>query len=221
MAISTLILALFLQTAQTKSLACISLQDKQTTPLRSAAGFTAVLKMHSEDEHGKNTHLCETAYTLQIWQPDGTASTPFNFSSADDNWGRAVAFRIEGSSTDGNRVFAFISEGRYPAWIETVEFDMRSGARTQDIFLDRHFTRRLSRACAATLHHYGLSSSGLIVLASSAKDGCAQSQLWQLRPNKYKGGATTGGLVLPEYPDRLASDVGVILNPAVEKRAEQ
>jgi hypothetical protein len=170
--------------------------------------------MHSEDDHGKNTHLCETDYSLQITHPDGSVSPPFNFSSADDNWDRPIAFRVEGFSRDGRHVFVFIAENDYPGWVETVEYDMTSGARAKDISLDRHFTRQLSRACAATLHIVGISPAGPMVLGSSAKDGCARADLWQLSPNKTTG--PTGGAVLPEYPRRLTSNTRIVaLDPGV------
>jgi hypothetical protein len=219
MALSALPLALFLQTSQMKSFTCTTLvngvQDAQTAPLRSAAGLTVVLKMHSEDDHGKNTHLCETSYSLQISKAEDAAAAPINTSgtvrdlrvSADDDWDRPVTFRIDGFSQDGYRAFIFISEGRYPAWIEAMEYDMRSGSTFRDISLDRHFTRRLSSACASTLHISGTTLTGLI-LASSAKQGCTRTESWQLVPNKYKGGLA-GGLALSEHPKRLSSNTAV------------
>jgi hypothetical protein len=212
MALSALLLTLFLQPSQRKSFTCAALvngvQDAQTAPLRSAAGFTVVLKMHSEDDHGKNTHLCETSYSLQISKAKDEAAAPIQDLrfSADNEWGRPVTFRIDGFSKDGNRAFIFISEGRYPAWIEAIEYDMRSGSTLNDISLDRYFTHRLSPACASTLHISGTTLTGLIVLACSAKEGCTRAESWQLVPIKIKGGSFTGGDALPEYPKRLSSN---------------
>ncbi|RZU42127.1 hypothetical protein [Edaphobacter modestus] len=167
-----------------------------------------MLKMHREDDHGKNTHLCEANYSLQISRPDGSANPPFNGLSSDDNWDRPIVFRIEGFSMDGRDVFIVILEGAYPGSVDTIDYDMSSGSISREVSLDRHFTRRLSRACAATLHIAGISPKGLMVLGSSAKDGCPRAELWQLRPNKYKG-SLTGGLVLPEYPEQLSSSTGI------------
>jgi hypothetical protein len=212
MAFSALLLALFLQPSQMKSFTCTALvngvQDAQTAPLRSAAGLTVVLKMHSEDDHGKNTHLCETSYSVQISKARDEAAAPIQDLpfGATGEWDRPVTFRIDGFSEDGNRAFIFISEGHYPAWIEAIEYDMHSGSTLSDISLDRHFTHRLSPGCASTLHISGSTLTGLIVLASSAKDGCIRAESWQLAPNKYKGGSLTGGGTLPEYPKRLSSN---------------
>jgi hypothetical protein len=199
---STLLLMLFLQPAAVQSsgpgvLTC-GVRDAQTVPLRSRAGFTAMLKMHSEDDHSKNSHLCEADYALQLSRPAGSANPPFEFYGGDDDWDRPITFRIDGFSQDGHDVFVVILDGAYPGSVYTMDYDMSSGSIARDVSLDRHFTRRLSRACAATLHIAG-TSAGLMVLGSTAKDGCRRAELWQLSPNKDRG-----GLVLPEYPKQLS-----------------
>jgi hypothetical protein len=112
---STLLLMLFMQPAAVRSsapggLTC-GVRDAQTAPLRSSAGFTATLKMHSEDDHSKDSHLCAADYTLDISRPDGSITPPFNFYGSDDDWGRPIAFRIDGFSRDGHHVFVLILEG--------------------------------------------------------------------------------------------------------------
>lgn len=214
---STLLLMLFLQPAAVQlsgpaGLTC-GVRDAQAAPLRSSAGFTAMLKMHSEDDHRKNSHLCEADYSLQISHPDGSATPPFSVISSDDDWDRPIAFRIEGFSPDGRDVFVVILDGAYPGSVSAMDYNMSSGSISREVSLDRHFTRRLSRACAATLHIAGISPAGLMVLASSAKNGCHRAELWQLSPNKYKG-SLTDGLVLPKYPEQLSSGAGIAtLNP--------
>jgi hypothetical protein len=205
---STLLLMLFMHPAAVRSsgpggLTC-GVREAQTAPLRSSAGFTATLKMHSEDDHSKDSHLCAADYTLEISRPDGSITPPFNFYGSDDDWGRPIAFRIDGFSRDGHHVFVVILEGAYPGSIETMDYDMSSGSRSKDVSLDRHFTHHLSRACAETLHIAGISPKGLMVLGSSARDGCPRAELWQLSPNK-----STGGLVLPEYAKQLPSGAGI------------
>ena len=178
-------------------------RDVQTAPLRSSVGFTAILKMHGDDDHSKDTHLCEADYSLQISRPDGSANPPFNVTSDDAEWDRPLVFRIDGFSRNGHDVFVFILDGAYPGSIDTMDYDMNSD-RPREVFLDQHFTRRLGRACAATLHIAGISTKGLMVLGSSARDGCSRAELWQLRSNRNKG-----GLVLPEYPEKLSSHTGI------------
>src|SRR5208283_1883382 len=57
----------------------------QTMPLRSSAGFTAILKMHSDDDHSKNSHQCAAEYTLEISPPDGRSKS-FQVLYSDDEW---------------------------------------------------------------------------------------------------------------------------------------
>lgn len=162
--------------------------------------------MHSEDDHGKNTHLCATDYTLEIIRPDGSFVQPFQFGQSDDAWDRPLLFRIDGFSQDGNKAFVFISEGTYPQSIETVEYDMKSGSETNDIFLNRDFTKRLSRECAATLRIVGTSRTGRIVLGSDAGNGCSRPQLWELTPKKITGPTARA---VQEYPRHLSSIAGI------------
>ena len=207
---------LAIQPLSTVSVTC-GVRDAQTPKLRSSAGFTAVLKMHSEDDHAKNSHECEASYTLQATRPDGTVLAPFDLGSSIDAWDRPITIRIEGFTPDGHAVFAFISENEHPESIEAVQFDMSTGRKLKDVLLDSHFTRRLSPVCAATLHIVGLSPAALMVLGSSQKDGCDVSRLWELAPNKTT--EPTGGRVLPEYPRILSSAHGVIaLDPGQSVR---
>ena len=207
MLLSSLALRLLLsspiQSAGTVVTTC-STRDAETAPFRSSAGFTAVLKMHGEDDHGKNTHLCEADYTLQITAPGKAPRPPVSWAGSDSDWDRPIVFQVEGFSRDGRHVFLLISEDKYPGEVEAVDYDMLADSMSSDVHLDAHFVHRLSRACAATLHIVGTSlQTGRMVLGTSRKDGCAGTSLWQLSPNRTTG--ATGGAVLPEYPKRLPS----------------
>lgn len=195
-------------TAQTsmQTMTC-GVEHVQTAPIESSANFTAVLAMHSEDDHSKNSHLCETEYALQITQPNGTSMPSFLFGNSVDSWNRPLLFRVDGFSQDGNEVFVFLSEGYYPQSVEVVEYDMKFGRELTAIFLDRTFIKGLSRHCAATLRIMGTSARGTIVLGSSVTEGCSRSQLWELRPNKTSG--PTGGVVVPEYPEALSQSAAI------------
>ena len=204
---SSLVLRLLLsspiQSAGTVVTTC-TMRDAETATFRSSAGFTAVLKMHGDDDHGKNTHLCEADYTLQITTPEKAPRPPMNWTSSDSGWNRPIIFQVEGFSKDGHHVFLLISEDKYPGEVEAVDYDMLADSMSSDVYLDAHFIHRLSRACAATLHIVGTSlPTGRMVLGTGMKDGCASTSLWQLSPNRTTG--PTGGAVLPEYPKHLAS----------------
>jgi hypothetical protein len=160
--------------------------------------------MHSGDDQSKNSHLCEADYGLQISRPDGSANPPFDLFGSDDDWDRPIAFRIDGFSRDGHHVFVVILDGAYPGSVDAIDYDMSSGSHQE-----KFFSIDISRAASAVpVPFAGISPKGLMVLGPSAKNGCPRAELWQLRPNKYKG-SLTGGPVLPEYPEQLSSGTGI------------
>jgi hypothetical protein len=191
--------------AQTDALVVTSCGVSQvdTPSLRSSADYTATLKMHSEDDHGKNTHLCLAGYTLKISSPDRSSMQPFDIGQGDDAWNRPLRFAIDGFSADGNRAFVLILDGAYPQSIEAVDYDMKSGRAISHVFLDRRFTKRLTSTCAATLRIVGTTTTGHIVLGSQAKDGCSSANVWELSPNETTEPA--GGRVLLASPKKLSS----------------
>lgn len=188
------------------NIACQNNQTLHTAPLRSAAGFTTVLTMHSEDDSGKNTHWCQVDYTLEITNPDGSVRQPAAISTTDDAWGRSLIFRIDGFSQDGSHAFLFISEADQKSSLASaVNYDMRSGTNVSVFF---HPPRRLSPACAATLHIVGTSPPGLIVLATSLSAGCTREEKWQLNRQN------NDGAISPEFPAALPPKTAVsILDP--------
>ena len=166
----------------------------QTASIRSSGGFTALLKMHSEDDHGKETHLCQAEYTLEITRPDGSAMQPVEFGASDDAWDRPLVFGIDGFSTDGDDVFVSISDGKYPQTVEVLEYNMKKGETVSDLFLDRRSMKQLGSECADTLRIVGTSPAERIVLGSD-RAGC---RLWEIGPEKKV--ARTAGRVVPERP---------------------
>lgn len=175
--------------------------------------------MLSQDDHHKDTHLCEADYTLEINRPNAVASQSFPLVNSDVAWDRPIEFRMEGFSPDGSRVFVFIAEGNFPGWLDLIEYDMKAASRLKDISLEKHFTRRLSRPCYRTLHVVGTSKRGRIVLGTSRKEGCAREELWELSSNRTTG--PKGGAVLPEYPEPLLSPKGIVpLEPGARVQPE-
>lgn len=155
----------------------------QTAPLRSAAGFTVILKMQSDDDHSKNSHQCMAEYALEITRPDGSSKS-FQPLASDAEWGRPLNFRVEGFSNGGSHVLILLVEGNYPQSLAAIEFDMSSEHSVKSLNLDPSFTRRLSSNCAATLHIIGTTPAGYIVLGTETKDGCIRAERWQLAQNK-------------------------------------
>jgi hypothetical protein len=181
----------------------------QTAPLRSAAGFTVVLKMQSDDDHSKNSHLCMAEYTLKVTCPDGSSKS-FQILDSDDEWGRPLTFRVEGFSIDGY-VVMLLREGNYPQSLQAIEFDMSSGHSVKSAMLGPPFTRRLSRDCAETLHIVGNSPEGHIVLGTKEKDGCIRVERWQLSHQKNVVRHGVPAEVANNHPARLSSHTTVAM----------
>lgn len=203
-----LFLAVLSQPARAEPLKCGN-SDAQTTPLRTAAGFIVVLKMHSEDDHAKNTHLCMVEYYLQATKsgdarPQGDGGYG-NLMNSDGDWSRSIALHIDGFSPDGNLAYITLFEGGKDPSIDAIEYDMRTG-QSRGVLMDHSFLGALSPDCASALHIIGLSQRGRMVLAILPVNGCRRAELWELNYHQKK--AKDGG-ALPETPRRLPSDTRV------------
>jgi hypothetical protein len=165
--------------------------------------------MHSEDDHGKNTHLCQSDYSYDVIRADGTSSPLDQPTGVDGAWGRRINFGLDGFLSDGNRVLGSFSEDddHYPAF-EVLIYDMRS-KEFSSLDPPSSFMRRLGSACSATLHVTGTTAEGLVVIATSPEGGCQHAQQWQVRRGKRSSGRE-----LPARPELLTRDPHVIaLNP--------
>jgi hypothetical protein len=193
--------------------------DAQTAHLRGAADFTVVLKMQSDDDHFKHSHLCMAHYTLEITRPDGSSKS-FQILDSDDEWGRPLTFRVEGFSSDGRLVLVSLIEGNYPESLRAIEFDMSTGRSGKSVILGRPFTGRLSRDCARSLHIVGTSPAGYLVLGTEEKDGCIRGERWQLSHNKNVVQHGAPAEVANNHPARLSPhttaaklETGILVEP--------
>ena len=170
-------------------------RDAHTELPRSTSGFSAFLTMHSEDDHGKNTHQCQADYTLHIIRPDGTRTVPparsgfLGFFSSDGEWSRSLVFRVDGYSVDGKRVFVLIAEGGQYPFIEAEGFDMTTGSLLRAEGADRFLLDKLGAACASTLHISGTTSDGHIVVETRPSNGCLRTESWQLNAYRHVKGS--------------------------------
>jgi hypothetical protein len=162
--------------------------------------------MHSEDDHGKNTHQCMADYALHIIHPDGTrtvppvSSEPLGFFPSDGDWDRSLVFRVEGYSSDGRRAFVLIAEGGQYPLVEAEEFDMTTGSRLRAEGAGRSFLDKLGAACAATLHISGTTATGHIVVETYPSNGCLRAESWHLNAYRRVKGSLGSA---PETPTRL------------------
>lgn len=202
-------------------------RDVRTEPLRSAAGFSAFLSVHSEDDHGKNSHECRADYALHVIHQSGPhtdgppAFGPSGFFSSDADWNRPLVLHIDGFSPDGKRIFVLIIEGGQSSFIEAEEYDMTSGTRLREGGADRSFLDNLGAPCAATLHISGTTSDGHIVIETVPSNRCRRAQSWRLSADSRVKGSL-GGRV-PGIPTLIvpgthitALDPGMPVRPATD-----
>ena len=102
--------------AHGQSMDCSNVADTETGSKVGPGGVLAVLRVHSEDDHSKNSHQCMANYTLRITLPDGRDAAaglipPMGFIASIGEWGRRLSVHLDGFSDDGQHIFGVISEG--------------------------------------------------------------------------------------------------------------
>jgi hypothetical protein len=192
--------------------ACANIVDVQTKPRRSRAGFSVIVKMHSQDDHGKNTHLCMNDYSLLVRLPGSPSPESHPLTTVDDTWGRLIEFWVEGFTADDNRVITMISDGRGPP-LDILVFDRRTNS-LQSANIPRAFTRKLSSACERTLHVSG-TVSDFVVLATEARGNCVHAQSWRVRPGRVVNGEDQPAILesLSDSAKVVPLDVGTAAEP--------
>jgi hypothetical protein len=154
---------------------CSNIRDAETPVLRSSSGIEAVLKVHIEDDHGKNTHLCQADYTLAL-----SSRSPDNFYGSDDDWDRKIAFRLEGFAQDQTRIFGIVSEvGKYRSLV-IFAYHLPDGT-SEVTDLTQAFRRNLGSRCLESLSVIGTTQSGTVVLSSEGSPACSFKGRWQLK----------------------------------------
>src|SRR5579864_2381819 len=97
--------------AQKASLTCSNIATAQTKPVSGPGATVAVLKVSTEDDHSKDSHLCMADYQLVITQSSADKPTTVDLLSSDDEWGRSLSIQLSGFSHDGTRILGMFSEG--------------------------------------------------------------------------------------------------------------
>jgi hypothetical protein len=82
----------------------------ETNGVRGRDGSVFVLAIASDDDHSKNSHQCESAYSLvRTRQGKPVESVDLGFGTI-DRYGRRLEVRAEGFSPDGKRFFGLVCE---------------------------------------------------------------------------------------------------------------
>jgi hypothetical protein len=157
-----------------------------TTESRSRTGpggVVAVLKVHSEDDHGKNSHQCEANYTLQITLPDGRDGAaglipPVGFTSSVAEWGRRLSVHLDGFSNDGQHIFGVISEGGTYSFVQV--FDFKREGSSVGIPIQQGLPHLRAANCGTSFAVAGTTTAGEIVLEPNTADRCRIAHRWLL-----------------------------------------
>lgn len=179
-----------------QSTECSNILDRRTAFRSNADGLRVALRVHAEDDHSKESHLCQTAYFVMVTRRDG-ASTEQPLESIDDSWGRSVKFWIDGFALQGRRMMATIVEqGEHPIF-DIVVYSLPSD-KTEIFSIPRHFIEQIPPTCRASLAAIGMTRRGSPVVGFSNGACHRSTAAWSLRP-----GHMVGGKQMPSRPSRL------------------
>lgn len=154
-----------------RSTPCRNLVSLSTPSLRSTSNYRVTLQLHTEDDHGKETHLCQSDYTLRITHPDGTETSADGFFGNDDAWGRPINFRLAGFSHTGDSALLLVTEGGPYPMHELILYDLQ--ANTWEIAdLAGALKSKVGAACLADLRVLGTTPAGDAVVAPPSRPGC-------------------------------------------------
>lgn len=164
----------------------IDCENNVTAESRSRAGpggIVAVLIVHSDDDHGKNTHDCMASYTLRITLPDGRDGAaglipPMDFISSDAEWGRPLSVHLDGFSKDGKHIFGVITEGGKYSFVQV--FDFRRDGSLSDVQIKGGMARLRAANCGTSFAVAGTNTKGELVLEPNTGSRCRGDHRWAL-----------------------------------------
>lgn len=149
---------------------CAAHSYKTTPTLIASNGTRFTLLVNMDDDHGKNTHLCEADFTFLTDPPDQNAQPDQPYVS-DDVWNRPIALYVYGFDAGDTRVFGIIREGASHASTTLFSYSLTSNdLLTAD--LSRALRGRLQQACIASVTVVGTTNRSEIVVASGHSSRC-------------------------------------------------
>jgi hypothetical protein len=163
---------------QPTSVTCGGSALAQTQLVNGPDGSSAVLKVSTEDDHAKDTHLCMADYKLEVTRK----SDPLHAAellSSDNDWGRKISIQLGGFSSDGKKVLGMFSEGGANPIQQVFEYN------TDDDSIRLFDLRKLAAGlkpdkCLINAQIVGTLKSGAIVLEMRSGKNCVQTGEWLL-----------------------------------------
>jgi hypothetical protein len=145
--------------------------------LRGSSGIEAILRVETADDHGKNTHLCESDYTVVITRAGKT--TTDQHSSSDGEWNRLISFRLAGFSQDQTILFGIFYESDEFPTVQIFAYHVNTQV-TDTAELNHIFPRAFSNSCLVSLSVIGTTPASAVVLSSEASPQCTLKARWSL-----------------------------------------
>jgi hypothetical protein len=202
MILPLLLVSLAVAGQSARSLECGNIVTSTSDFRVSPAGLRVALKVHTEDDHSKNSHDCMSEYTLMIVRQDGT-STENQMYSEDDEWGRTIKFWLDGFASKGQELVATTREGK--SW-ELLVFDLNRPDHSPAIFdLPDKFLYTLSPSCRESLRTVGMTSEGEPVIGVDTAVCGKTRRLWKVKQGRLipANSLSTGGELMQARPIRL------------------
>ena len=163
---------------QPTSVKCGSAAVAQTQTANGPDSSTAVLKVSTEDDHAKDTHLCMADYKLEVAR---NSDKPYaaQLLSSDNDWGRKISIALGGFSNDGKEIVGIFSEGGASPTQQVFEYN------TDDESIRLFDLRKLAAGlkpdkCLINAQIVGTLKSGAIVIALRSGNNCVRSSEWVL-----------------------------------------
>jgi hypothetical protein len=163
---------------QPTSVTCGSSAMTQTQLVNGPDGSSAVLKVSTEDDHAKDTHLCMADYKLEITRKSDHPHAA-ELLSSDNDWGRKISIQLGGFTSDGKRILGMFSEGGASPTQQVFEYS------TDDESIRLFDLRRLAAGlkpdkCLINAQIVGTLKDGAIVLQMRSGKNCVQTSEWLL-----------------------------------------
>ena len=163
---------------QPTSVTCGSSALAQTQLVNGPDGSSAVLKVSTEDDHAKDTHLCMADYKLEVTHKSDQPRAA-DLLSSDNDWGRKISIQLGGFTSDGKRILGIFSEGGASPIQQLFEYS------TDDESIRLFDLRKLAASlkpgkCLINAHIMGTVKSGAIALQMRSGKNCVQTSEWLL-----------------------------------------
>lgn len=163
---------------QPTSVTCGNSAVAQTQAARGPNSASAVLKVSSEDDHAKDTHLCMADYKLEITRNSDQPRAQ-ELMMSDSDWSRKISIQLFGFTNDGKKVLGMFSEGGSSPTQQVFEYDTDDDS-TRVFDLRKLAASLKPEKCLINAQIMGTLKSGAIVVQLRSGKNCARSGEWLL-----------------------------------------